>query len=69
MLDVDYISKLYESGIVTRASLDRANIINDYYAMRSKFRRVELLYYKLGEIHHKSHWTIRNIVLAYERSL
>lgn len=67
LLDLVLLEKLYNAGIVTRASLERANIVNDYYVMRSKFRRIELLYYKLGEIHNRSHYTIRNIVLTYER--
>lgn len=68
MLEIERLEYLYSIGVVTLASIERAKIINDFVKMKPKFRRTEMLYYKLSDKHFKSFYTIRNIILTYQRN-
>lgn len=68
MIDIDNLEYLLKSGIVTKASIDRAKIINDFFKMKYRFRRIEVLYYELGAKHHKSFYTVRNIIVNYNKN-
>lgn len=65
MLDIEFLEK---TGIVTPASVDRVKILIDYFEMSRKIKRKEIIYIKLAEKHHKSYYTIRNIVVTYLRN-
>ena len=66
-IDINLLKDLEGRGIVTRASVERAIIINDYLSLKHRYRRIEMLYFKLSEIHNKSYYTIRNIILKYDK--
>lgn len=68
-INTDELEILFERAIITRASLERGYIINDYIDMRKINLPVMDVYIRLSEKHHRSDYTIKNIVLNYFKTL
>jgi len=68
-INTDELELLFERAIITRASLERGHIINDYIDMKRINIPVMDIYIRLSDKHNRSDYTIKNIVLNYFKTL